>query len=234
MGNGAHSFEFEGWENVEGLISRSEVQDFVEMFYRWEGTKFTFFGASTPADLRKKFNDKRIKTGLRGECRIFMPERRIHITLVDSTIRNGFTSKTQLGGNLLAPTLNVGAAMVLAHELEHANQFRTHKPTSGFFNEHRYINKASEREARRFADEKLREICAYFSVPYEVAAARVDPEEEESEIDGVISLLSECTEVTMDDVREELRASRILNPANVQEVVRRLKDEGIVVGPQQR
>ena len=154
-------------------------------------------------------------------------------------INKVFARGLACGGNLKAPTIKVAAAMVLAHELQHANQSLIHKDSSVFYGNlggvtssgkprmKRYRGRACEREAREFADEKLSDICAYFSVPIETRK-RVATQSE-SEISDLVEIFSECEEVSMEDIKEELRASKILSPTNVMEVKLQLKEMGIKI-----
>ena len=104
--------------------------------------------------------------------------------------------------------------------------------SEGFFRSRDYWSRACERDARQFVDERMEEICAYFGVPFQrpqhagVVTPMADPL---VEVRGVAALFRGCTRVTVGDVREELRLSRMLNPRNVRLVLEELKRTGTEV-----
>jgi hypothetical protein len=215
----AHSYKFEGMEDF--ALSESEIKDIVEMFYRWEDSKFVFD------------QDKMAKRTYRGQ-HVCMWDGTHKISFSMKNIEKDFKNKQRIACNMPAPTLKVAAAMVLAHELQHANQEKLHKGEMGFYGRmqgttkngnprmKQYWGRACEREARAFVEEHLNEICAYFAAPFQMrrkAATIGDNGSENREVSAVAALLKECPQVTMDDVRDELRASKILTPANVQAVL---------------
>jgi hypothetical protein len=223
-----HEITFDRFENMRDLLTEQAVRDFIEMFYRWGPTHFKIVGVRNATEARRYLDEPKLKGAVRGVHQFFPLSDRHMIVLVRDSIIDGFKRSRHLGGNVIPPTLQAGAAMVLAHELQHANQHKIHKGDSGFFKEHAYFDKATERDARAFADEKLDEICAYFGVP-PPRRKPVERPPEESEVDDVIELLRDIPDVTMDDIREELRASKILNPKNVKKVVDILEGGGLVV-----
>jgi hypothetical protein len=205
-----HSIKFENFQNF--ILSEDEVRDFIEIFYRWGDDRFTI----TTNETERSF---------RGQHSRDLGGRHI-ITLVAHNIKKDFRDKKRTGGNLVAPTLKVAAGMVLAHELQHANQSKIHKNESSFYGQKkRYWNRACEREAREFVDNNMPEICAYFQAPWQGTRAPAigNHGDANGEALAVAELLQECSEVTMDDIRDELRASKILNPKNVQIVVDELR-----------
>lgn len=211
----AHTVTFQ--PSFQGfLLSEAEVRDFIDMFYRWGDAKFNILCDES----EKRF---------RGEHRLGLSGMHI-ITLVRKNITRDYEAKIRIGGNLQAPTLKVGAGMVLAHELQHANQTKIHKLSESFFKSKSYHHRACERDARAFVDEHMEEICGYFAVPFQSrsrCAGAGNQGEAAEEALAVAALLSECEGVTMDDIREELRASGILNPRNVQAVVGELRRQGL-------
>lgn len=219
----AHSYQYENMERF--ALSRSEIEDIVEMFYRWEDSKFKFI------------EGKMDKATYRGQhvCRW---DGLHEITFSMKKIEKDFKSGKKIACNMKAPTLKVAAAMVLMHELQHANQEKMHKGEMGFYGMMQGVNargnprmkqywgRACEREARSFVEEHINEVCAYFAAPFQMrrkAAAIGDNGSESREVSAVAALLKECPGVTMDDVRDELRASKILTPSNVQAVLEILR-----------
>lgn len=209
-----HRIQFD--ESFSGFVlTEDEVRDFIGLFYRWGAGRFL---------IRRDEKERRF----RGEHCCGMDGVHV-ITLVEKNIRRDFEKKQRVGGNLVAPTLQVAAGMVLAHELQHANQSRQHLRTEGFYTDHRYWNRACERDARQFVDEHLNQICAYFAVdpPMRGRVEEVAPGQEE--VLAVADLLGECSDVTMEDIKEELRTSKVLNPKNVATVIALLKEQGFEV-----
>jgi hypothetical protein len=225
----AHRFAFDSFASISDLLNEAQVQDFVEMFYRWGDSQWCLAA-------NEKF--KR----LRG-VHSYNPFTDTHtITLCRKNIVEAFEKKLTCGGNVggSAPTLQVAAGFVLAHEIQHANQTKLHRPTDQFFyGKHRkggpekpdpkYWNRACEREARQFVDERASEICAYFGAPApsmlsERTGAR-SIGDDGPELLAVADLIGECSEFDLEDVKAELRASGILNPVNVTRVLQLLREQ---------
>ena len=222
----AHTITFENFDRF--ILSEAEVRDFIEMFYRWGDTKFLIR------------TDESERT-FRGECQSNWDGH--VITLVRKNIEWDHARGRACGGNLVAPTVKSAAGMVLAHEIEHANQSKFHKNASKFYGKlgglnkkgqprmQRYKYRACERDARQFADERLSEICSYFGTPFQTRQVLSDGGNSPDEVLNVAALLQGVSAPTMEDVRDELRASKILNPKNVQLVVEELKKRGVAVSP---
>lgn len=234
-----HSIRFVGFDGF--ILTQDEVRDLIELFYRWPDGRFTI----TTDEKERKFM---------GECFTDMGGNHT-ITLCAKNIRKVFARKGKygrMGGNQPAPDLRTGAGMVVAHEVQHANQWKLHRPSEdGFYGikggkvdargrlrKKRYKGRPAEVDARRFVDEHADEIRAYFGAPLQRAPERRaigDHGDASREALAVAQALSELPVVAMDDVRDELRASRILNPGNVQVVIDELRRLGREVssGPAQ-
>ena len=208
------------------ILNEGEIMDIVELFYRWGDAKF-----------RLLTNEKEKK--FRGQHHMGWDG--VHeITLCEKNIKRDFDRKHRVGGNFAAPTLKCAAAMVLVHELQHANQTKLHKHQSSFYGNmggetangrtrmKHYWGRACEREAREYVDNNMAEICAYFQAPWQGGrtTTMVSTKESIGEAQAVAELLQECPQVTLEDVKDELRASKILNPANVRLVIDFLKKNG--------
>jgi hypothetical protein len=223
----AHTFTFENMDYF--ILSKDEIMDIVELFYRWGDAQFKFADGKC---------DKSTYLG-QHVCRW---DGQHQITLSKAVIQKCFEEKKRIGGNnTIAPTLKMAAAQVIVHELMHANQEKLHKGEKGFYgikNGHtqtgkpkmkRYWGRACEREAREYVDVKFNEILAYFNLPSQkgpkvgngVAKGSVG-----AEVSAVIALFLECSEVSADDIRQELRLSHILNPGNFKAVADELKKNG--------
>lgn len=208
--------------DFDGFILRTNtVRDFIELFYRWGDARFFV----RTDERERKFRGQH---WFDGNCTHM-------ITLVRKNIERDFQEGRAIGGNLRAPTLETTAGMVLAHELCHANQSLQHKRQERFYTTRRYWDRACEREARLFADEHLEEICSYFAAPFQMTRGSGMMATKGMAAGGaaaVATLLRECPEVTMADVRDELRLAGILNPANVKAVLEELERSGTAVLPE--
>lgn len=224
----AHSLIFNGFHDF--ILSEDEIEDIVEMFYRWDDATFVF----ERDEQEKKFRGQH-QSGFAG---------RHFITLSKKNIIRDFTAGKPIGSNYIAPTLKIAAAMVIAHELQHANQDKFHKGEKGFYGhkngttptgrerKQQYWNRACEREARSFVEEHMTEICAYFAVPYQngrIVGGVVAKADANREALAVAELLREGSTITMDDIKEELRISKILTPTNVKIVIDELKKDGFTL-----
>jgi hypothetical protein len=212
----AHKISFLDFNDF--LLDEEEARDIIEMFFVWGDSKFII----TTDEKEKRW---------RGYHQWFDMAREHKITLSKKNITRDFNDKARVGGNHVAPTLKVAAAMVLVHELQHANQVKLHKPIAGssFYTEHHYWNRACEREARGYVDEKLNEICAYFGVPPVMRSGSRAAATDHDEVDAVVDLLSECEYVSMDDIKDELRISNVLNPSTVKHVRGELISRGVEI-----
>jgi len=223
----AHTFTFENFDYF--LLTKEEVMDIVELFYRWEDAKFRFVdGKCSKSTYLGQHN-----YGWDG----------VHIiTFNKKLIERCFERKVSIGGNFsIAPTVKMAAAQVIVHELMHANQEKLHHGEKGFYGIKngvtktgkpkmaRYHGRACEREARDYVDVKMNELLAYFNLPSQKGpkVAMVETKAEVNrEAAAVSELLQECSKVTFEDINDELRASKIMSPANFMAVVSELKKRG--------
>lgn len=222
----AHNIKFLDFQGFD-LLSTLQIKELIEMFYRGGDVNFVitteeFKGKNTLADASY---DGFSKTHT--------------IRLCKRNITKFFNLTGQSGGDLKAPTIKVAAASVLLHELQHCNQNLLHKGNGIFWGKmgglredgkprmKQYRGRACEREARMFADDHLNELCAYFNLPPAGRRAENRAEDHE-ELDDVIDLLAEIDNPTMDDIRDELRASGLLRPSNVMIVKKELATMGVL------
>lgn len=223
----AHNIKFVDFQGFD-LLSTLQVKELIEMFYRGGDTNFVistddFKGKSTMGNASY---DGFTKTHT--------------IKLCQRNITKFFNLTGQSGGDLKAPSVKAAAASVLTHELQHCNQNLIHKGNGIFWGRlggtnikgqprmKRYRGRACEREARAYADEKLNEVCAYFGLPFAARRAENRTEDHE-ELDDVIDLLMEVDGPTMDDIKDELRASGLLRPNNVMIVKKELAEQGVLL-----
>ena len=208
-------------------LSQAEIVELIDLFYRWGDATFYV-------------NHDIDKPGTRGQHHSDWAGHH-YIALAKKAIHNSFKNKQPIGGNVIAPTLKVACACTLVHELMHANQVKFHKGEMGFYGKmigtnargnqrmKHYKGRACEREARAYVDEHINEICAFFAVeplrPIATLGGRVG----QDEVLSVADLLCECEEVSLDDIKDELRISHILNPSNFKTVMDVLKKKGFKI-----
>lgn len=208
-------------------LSTKEIRELIDLFYRWEDTTFTI-------------DHKITKSGTRGEHTSDWSGKH-YISLAKRAIANSFKKNTPCGGTIRAPTLKVACAATLVHELMHANQVKYHKGEMGFYGKmlgetakgrprmKHYWGRACEREARAYVDEHFNEICAYFAVDPPRPTVSMDGRVGQDEVMGVADILCECEEVTLDDIKDELRISKALTPSNFKTVVEEMKKRGFKI-----
>lgn len=214
------------------LLTEQEVCDFIDMFFSYDDPQAKWTIRNVTRKEAEDFNGQHI----------YNPNTREHIIsfCLENICRHYKKGRRDFGGNLKLPDIDtrMAAALVLAHELQHANQTRLHKGNELFYGvlggydirgrprmKH-YKGRACERDAREFVDGHLNEIFAYFNLP-PPRRSKIFVADDPDELVEVADLLCECEEITMDDVRDELRASRILNPANVRRVLEILQGRGV-------
>ncbi len=222
----AHRVTFEDFDGF--ILTEDEVRDLIDLFYRWGDARFTV----RTDEKERKFRGQHT-SGLDSDFHT--------IVLVKKNIVRDFGKRSPLGGNVPSPSLRVGAAAVLVHEIQHANQAKLHFREMGFYGtklgltptgkarRKQYRGRACERDARAFVDERLDEICAYFAEPPPTRLVAADMETDRGEALAVADALLGRSEVALGDVREGLRAANALTPGNVRTVLARLRERGIEV-----
>lgn len=134
-------------------------------------------------------------------------------------VKKSFESSLKTGGNVIAPQLRVAMGMVIAHEVQHANQHRLHSMTDkSFFGKKRsrYESRPCEREARQFADESIDLISSVLGIATN-ANARAETCSS-FELTDIARNLSCSESVNTCDIISELKLSGINNATNVEKV----------------
>jgi len=214
--------------NTLTLMSEDAVCDFIDMFFNYNENGETWYIKVESGDFNGQHQ--------------YNPNTKEHtITFNENKIKKRYAKGLRIyGGNLKLDDISVSmaAALVLAHELQHANQSKLHRGNELFYGNlggydvkgkprmKHYKGRACERDAREFVDGHLNEIFAYFNLPAP-RRNKVYVADDTDELIEVANLLLECEEVSMDDVRDELRFSRILNPKNVQRMLEILRSHGV-------
>lgn len=219
----AHTVQFEGWDRVRQLINEQQAKDLIDLLFRGEDGNFVLHGHLPDGISRKK------SEGLAGRHLVEMDgTHRIH--LVPENIRSRCAKEDTIGGNRKIKDPQLGAGLVLAHELQHANQSLIHKGNSSFWGRkafQRYYSRACEREARGFADDNYALVAGTLGLQLPRGGLKVD--HTEAELEDIWCCLSECDEVSLRDIVEELRESGLNNPENVRRTRERLDSAGVRV-----
>lgn len=189
-------------------LHESEIRDLIDIFYRWTPGKFLI-------DVKDTDRGK-----LRGSHRNTLGSH--VITLFPRVIADHVMKGLNVGGNSKASSSRLGEAMVLVHEIQHANQTGTHGSRKQiFFNARGYLGRPCERDARGFVDENRSMILNYFQEPVEAPSVGLDTDDEDLQGDPlqmVADDLGELQMVVMGDIIRKLRSVGINNAANVQTV----------------
>lgn len=83
-------------------------------------------------------------------------------------------------------------------------------------------------EARRVADEKIPEIAAVLDIKLEMSSLhRVS--DLDSELEDMIEALSDCEELDLSDIVDELRDAGMYNSFNLEQARSRLTKLGVVI-----
>jgi hypothetical protein len=213
------------------LLTENEVCDFIDMFFNFDDPKATWWIKNVSG-----------KVDFHGQHEYHPITHQHTISFCLKNIEKNYAKgRRDFGGNLVLPDIDkrMAAALILAHELQHANQSKIYKGQLfygylGGLNEKgkprmkHYKGRACERDAREFVDGHINEIFAYFNLP-PPRRNKVFVAEDPDEMVEIADLLCECPQISMDDVRDELRASRILNPKSVQRMLEILRIRGVEI-----
>lgn len=189
-------------------LTKTEVKDLVDVLFRTGDGSFIIHGYMRVGE----------KPTIRGLCVSDNFFGQVEIYLAPDRIVKSYHEGRPVGGNRPALSPKMAVAAVLAHELQHANQYKVHSSThSSFFGKKRskYRARASEREARNFADENVEVIAQVLGV--ELPKKKSEPVQVDT-IEMVAQLLADVGDVEVVDIVEELRGIGMNNAANVARV----------------
>lgn len=199
---------FYSYNPLKTLMSESEVRDVIDSLFRGE-SRFSIYGTMRHDRKNKPTLGLHVSGPLINDHEIYLaPEK----------IRDCFDRGAACGGNVKAPHIKIAMGMVLAHEIQHANQAMIHKnhPTSFYGKERsRYRTRPCEREARAAADESIKILAAIFNIQLHKDKFEEIPADE---INLIAECLAESEEITVRDIVEELRLSGLNNAVNVSKV----------------
>jgi hypothetical protein len=186
--------KFYSWWDSGVKLTKEEVQDIVDLLFRGDAP-FFIYGVMA----------KDAKKGTRGRHEFLG---NCHVVHLDGrAIVQDVSEGLPVGGTIYVPDPRLGTAMVLAHEVQHANQHLDHARADKSFwgnKRSRYMNRASERDARMFADQNMRVLAEILGIP-------LQREQENFETVGralkpLWEILTETDEIiSRDDLLKEMR-----------------------------
>lgn len=188
----------------------------VDIFYRGDGS-ITISGTMRKGE-KKTYLGLCVYSSFFGTTEIYIDSKKIREVQMEGR---------RTGGNRVSPSPRIAIGMVLAHELQHANQHLIHDSShSSFFGKDRsrYLTRSSEMEARQFADDNVRIISEILN---EKLKNEIRNNPSVDEIKQVAESLAECDSVSVGDIVEELRLSGLNNAVNVSKVKELLADMGV-------
>lgn len=200
--------DFYSYNPLETLMSYTEVKDVIDSLFRGE-SNFSIYGSM------RHDRKNRPTLGLHVSGVLFSGH---EIYLAPHKIKACFERGSTCGGNRKAPNLKIAMGMVLAHEIQHANQSLIHEdhPSSFYGKERsRYRTRPCEREARSAADESIPILAGIFNI--ELFKEKIE-EVPQDELYLIAECLAEADEISTKDIVEELRFSGLNNGINVMKI----------------
>jgi len=218
----SHRVRFEGWAPIKDLMTEEQATALIDLLYRGENAEFILHG-----HLPEGMSLLRSK-GLRGRHCLEFGLNRIH--LVPQNILKYCRESRPVGGNRRCDDPRLGAGLVLAHELQHANQHLLHRQGEMFWGRKpftKYLSWPHEREARQFADDNRSIVAATLGV--ELPKEMPELADVEATLEDIVTCFGELEEISIVDLREELRDAGLNNPVNIQRARERLLAAGVRV-----
>lgn len=215
--------EFQSYSQADTGLSKTNVVDLIDSLYRGD-SRFIFYGVMR--------SDRRSKPTLGLHVYSEMCPNVHEIYIAPDKIRNAFSTNRPTGGNKVAYDARVAVGMVIAHEVQHANQTHLHVGShKNFYGKERsrYRTRPCEMEARQFADDNIGVISGILG--FEIPKTFVPTQPNFDELELVAECLAESDIITVPDIVSELKLSGMNNAVNVMNVKRILEsDWGVVVG----
>lgn len=180
-----------------GILEGHQIRDAVDFFYEGDNAIFDFIMKdNTP--------------GRRGSCNTKIFGHHI-ITLSLPTIKEHLKNNIRMGGNKKHDNLNEAVMSVLTHEIQHANQTRTHGQSAKFWKGN-YLARPCEVDARRFADSQLDNILCMLGKDF---SSILKNHSKNEELENIIEVFSFSDEITSEDIIHELKTCGMYNPLNL-------------------
>ncbi len=205
----AHVVVLEDFEIIADLISKDEIVDLITMFYKWGDSQFEV----TCSD----------EDPHRRGAHVYAHMSQVHkISISRVAIERGVQGRARMGGNKTAPSVRMGLAMVLVHEIQHANQTGLHNYAENFYTHPHYMTRPCEREARDFVDKNMAVINSIMSQDgfhdeitlaegtgvYGMKAPTFD------RVEDIADVFEANSRVSMADLLTELKLSGLNSPKN--------------------
>jgi len=211
---------FSEFDEREVGLSKLEVRDLIDVLFRGNDVSITVYGEMTAEN----------KTA-RGLCTYNEMFNTIDIHLSPARIKKSFNGNAPCGGNRQSISYKMAIAAVLAHELQHANQYQIHSSShSSFFGKKKskYRTRACEMEARNFADENTEVIAGVLGVKLPKTPFKIQmPDELQLIIETFLEASGSFVE--MADITDELRLCGLNNAVNVTKVRSELQKSGLKI-----
>lgn len=216
-----HAVTFEEWRDASSLLTEEQVRALIDLLYRGEDDRFVIYGC-LPEGIRGPRRDS-----LGGMHQKLLDGRHC-IHLVPKNIRSRASRGGAIGGNRKVSDPKLAIGLVLAHELQHANQTLNHKPGSSFYGKpfQRYAAHACEREARQYADDNLGLVAGVLGISLPNGGFQTD---NATELVDVIDCFLDLDEMPVADLILELKECGINNPENVRRCREKLQEYGVRV-----
>lgn len=212
-----HVITFYNFHVLEEYISKEEITDIIDLFYKWRDSKFSIVCLDERSNLRGLYMYKEFE--------------KMHvITLNLFSIQNSILKKMRVGGNFPSTSVRIGIAMVLVHEIQHANQGGVHKRNEHFYTHENYETRPCEQEARYTVDSNMRSILSILNeddfcyLPIYKNEIVV-----KDSVEDVARIFKSFAQVSIFDIIEELRLSGLNCPKNVLKIRSLLEKDDIMI-----
>jgi hypothetical protein len=216
------------FDRLSGVLSRAEARDLIDVLYRWDIDRNCTFQLLGHIMVEKKRGHHTC-----GQHSFQVYENRHLIGLDLTQIEYCVKKKLAVGGSIKTPNMKICAGMVMAHEIQHANQVFHHaRENRGSFyaQQKKYYGRPCEREARAFADDNVEVVAGILNqpVPYGnrpvLGMVSYGPD-----ILAIADDLEGIREVSLSDLREELRSSGCASPENIRILREEMELRGTIV-----
>lgn len=209
-----HVVTFE--DDWTGLLTQEQARALIDILYRGEDGHFIMQGCVPPTTPVKQ------RESIGGLCSK-MIDGKYRIFVVDKNIRRRAAKTGVIGGNRRISDPKLAAGLVLAHEVQHANQSLLHRGSSSFYGKpfQRYAAHACEREARGFADDNYGLVAGTLGI----SIPATDPTD--ADLDDLVDCFAELDEMHLRDLVDELRNWGLNNPEYVRRCREKLNDIGV-------
>jgi len=206
-----HKIKFKNFDkNFLNVINRQDVCDVINLLFNGSDSNFLIIGHDN-------------KPGRRGSCKLTLWGYIITIDL--ETIRDHIKRGIVLGGNKIHKNVKTAVLSVLAHEIQHANQFCKHGKNSKMWTGGRsYLGRPAEIEARNFADKNTDIIENMLDMKSVTIKKKQQKEDIASEIASIFA--EQSGSIKFSDIRAELKLANANNPVDVEKIMHILTEVG--------